>query len=147
MSYALTAKQYLFTNKCLRFIYHWTSFACCIGMIHPANGVCLEGVYLALMCWWRLLHQCHVCAQPESLPIHTAAEQTCTWRPEAAIEQSKRSVNTCKWFVILGKVLCTMKYLQNRSLIVHHCSLPRGQKTYLKERADERTLWVLRVCM
>lgn len=83
-----------------------------------------------------------MCAQPESLPTHTHSSRADTHMEARGRNRAKQKVcqYLWKWFVILGKVLRMMKYLQSRSLTVHHCSLPRGEKTYLKERADELTL-------
>lgn len=104
----LQQKQCLFTNKRPRFIYRWASFARCIGMIHRASGVCLEGVSLELTCRWRLLHQRHEQAQTTSPHTRSSGADTHMGARDGN-ERQQGAACTCKRFVILCKHLLVGK--------------------------------------
>lgn len=124
MSYALTAEQYLFTNKCLRFIYHRAGFACCIGMIHCVFG----GYVTAADVLVTSAAPTSLRAQSTSPHAHCSGSDTRTEARDSSQTQEGAGY-TCKWFVILSKHLLIGKAGTLSDLIA---SKDRKQHTWNK---------------
>lgn len=133
MSYALTAKEYLFTNKCPRFISHWANFACCIGMIHQAQAC----VWRGCNCRWRVSDGCctsAVCVHSPCLSPHTQQQSRHTCGGQRQQLSGKRGLS-----IPISGLLSKAKFCSSADLhlIEHHCLISRGSSARLTERAEE----------